>query len=133
MWDRIMLVVRIILVLWYIAYLWYLHFSNLPVFAEGVNDILSKIFLIVLVLIAFFIGLFNIKIKYPRLMYFVIWVILIVFAYKYMVDNVDLNVFIWDITRIYWALIIILWLFGALKSQKIEKIQEEEKIEIIEA
>lgn len=129
---------RLFVGLFLLAYIWYIYMSWLSiVWADYdfmvVNNLISVIFVIVLSVLLIFDWIKPICFNKPRLTYSLFWVMLIfIWAYS-IIDNPSLNLYLWDILRLLWAIIVILWLSWLLTPNSCIKKKEEEKIEIIEA
>ena len=137
--DLIISTVRIIIwlsLISYVSYLWYNHTDILPNQTWN-NDI--TVLSIAWILWAMITISWIIKpcFKKPRVSQVITGLIIILFpTYTWITDNYTLHIYLWDILRLLWVIITILWFTklciydSCVKKAEKKKVEEMEIIEV---
>jgi len=136
--DIIISIIRTIIwlsLISYVSYLWYNHMDILPTQIWN-NDVivLSIVWALwVMITIAWII---KPCFKKPRVTQVIAGLIVILFpTYAWIIDNSILHIYLWDILRVLWVVITVLWFTKlCIYDSCIKKAEEKkvEKMEIIE-
>lgn len=135
--DKIISWFRIITWLFLVIYIIYLLINGISF--TNWNDIVLWWMLILFWLFLVVIWVYPICFNRPRLTQFFVWLFLMYFWYIFFKNNPNDFVFVSDILRILWALMMVLWPLWFCVNEKCKKVIEdrkkkvdESKIEIIE-
>ncbi len=133
--DVMISIVRIIIwlsLISYVSYLWYNHMDILPKEVWN-NDIIVLSIVWVLWAIITLFWIIKPCLKKPRVTQVIVWLIVILFpTYAWIVDSYTAHIYLWDILRVLWVIITILWFTKMCIYNSCTKKAEQKKVEEME-
>ncbi len=130
--DLALRIIRIILWLSLVGYAYYIYSNKLIITSNPDFNVYWVGFLVAFGIFVLVMGIVNICLPRMKTIQFLAWIFLILFGYYFFKDNPEKCVFVSDILRVLWVLLVVLGPFGLCVPNKCKKIEEEKKIEIIE-
>ena len=133
--DIIISIVRIIIwlsLISYVSYLWYNHMDILPTQTWN-NDVIVLSIVWALWTMITISWIIKPCFKKPRVTQVIAGLIVILFpTYAWITDNPTLHIYLWDILRVLWVIITILWFTKLCVYDSCVKKAEEKKVEEME-
>lgn len=130
---RSLVVVSMVALLAYIAYLFLQGAVIVPVQnVESYNALAYALVLLVPLFLLVAYGIYPFAIPRQRVILFFVALLLLLLPQVSLQDYPDMWVYLADILKILWVVVLIVWPTGLIVSEKIVKKQAEENIEIIE-
>lgn len=132
--DKVVSILRIITGIWLVWYIAYLFSINAIITRESYQSLnIAILWLIWIFWVRIFITGFK-AFFFPRqkLIHFLTWLFLIILWSYILQDNPNKNIFLADILNIWWAFLMITGPMWVLINERMKKLKDEEKIEIIE-